>query len=321
MDRVGGLGLPQPRQPQLVSISNVRDMNPFPGPRPLLLDAQSGRGVGRGAALANLLATYNSRGPATDPKPPVVNPLDVEATAIPLLPCFHPHQLSRPCRDLGCHGPPHRATPYWRSPLSSAHQAHLRSCPLSADVTVPADAEKASPASWSEMVDEAEMRGELDVAPPDSFPWDEPAAQPSVVKTEQPQTDPSASPASAGSNDSLWEELAEASAAADALLAAPSDVTYAPTIPPEQVRLLDLVRPYWLKGEEGISHAVHALVFDHGMDYSPATLDHILAWLLLQRRDIALHLRVWLVHRTGPDHDPHHVLEELKLHLLSLEDA
>ena len=115
--------------------------------------------------------------------------------------------------------------------------------------------------------------------------------------------------------------MEEASAAADALLAAPSDVSYAPSIPPEQVHLLNLVRPYWLQGEEGISYAVHALAFDHGMDYSPAALDRALAWMLLQRRDIALHLRVWLMHRTGPDHDPHRVLEELKLHLLSLEDA
>ena len=35
---VGGLRLPRPRQPQLVSISNITNVNPFPGPRPLLLD-------------------------------------------------------------------------------------------------------------------------------------------------------------------------------------------------------------------------------------------------------------------------------------------
>jgi len=37
LDIVGGLGLPRPRQPQLVGVSNVTDLNPFPGLRPLLL--------------------------------------------------------------------------------------------------------------------------------------------------------------------------------------------------------------------------------------------------------------------------------------------
>lgn len=89
MDMVGGLGLPRPRQQQMVAVSTVKDMNPFPGPRPLPLDPQCGHGVGRGAALANLLATFHTDGPATHPQPPLENPLDIKVTAVlppPLLP-------------------------------------------------------------------------------------------------------------------------------------------------------------------------------------------------------------------------------------------
>jgi len=84
---------------------------------------------------------------------------------------------------------------------------------------------------------------------------------------------------------------------------------------------LDFVRPYWLKGEVGISANVQALIHDHGMDYSAAALDRTLAWLLLECRDIAAHLRAWLAQRSDPGHDPHEVLRDLKFHLLALEQA
>jgi len=64
-----------------------------------------------------------------------------------------------------------------------------------------------------------------------------------------------------------------------------------------------------------------ALVHDHGMDYSEAEMRRALAWMILQHRDMALHLRLWLLHRSGPDHKPHRVLEDLLNHLLSIEDA
>jgi len=60
---------------------------------------------------------------------------------------------------------------------------------------------------------------------------------------------------------------------------------------------------------------------DHGLDYSPAALDTALAWMLLQRRDIAAHLRHWLSARHTPERNPQQVLEQLDLHLMSLEEA
>jgi len=135
------------------------------------------------------------------------------------------------------------------------------------------------------------------------------------VEVSPPPADAPASSGSAGSADSLWTELAEASAAADALLAALPDASYTPTVHLEQAHVLDMIR------EESIMHAVRALAFDHGMDYSAAEMDRVLAWMLLQRRDMALHLRVWLAHRSGPDRDPCRVLEELQSYRLSMEDA
>jgi len=74
-------------------------------------------------------------------------------------------------------------------------------------------------------------------------------------------------------------------------------------------------------GEAGISANVQALIHDHGLDYSAAALDRALAWLLLQRRDIAAYLRAWLARRNEADQDPRKVLRDLQLHLLALEQA
>jgi len=50
-------------------------------------------------------------------------------------------------------------------------------------------------------------------------------------------------------------------------------------------------------------------------------VDTALAWMLLQRRDIAAHLCHWLSVRNTPERDPQQVLEQLDLHLMSLEEA
>jgi len=92
-----------------------------------------------------------------------------------------------------------------------------------------------------------------------------------------------------------------------------------PPLHPSQVTLLDFVRPHWLQGEAGIAANVRALIHDHGMDYSAAALDRALAWLLLQRRDIATYLRAWLARRMETDEDPRQILRDLSFHLLTLE--
>jgi len=183
---------------------------------------------------------------------------------------------------------------------------------------VDADTAASTPSSWSEQVGAAELTGEL-VDSSEILPeWAKP---PLAVEASPPAADTLASPGFADTVDPLWSELVEASAAADALLAAPLDASYTSTVHPDQARVLDMIRPHWLQGEDSITHAVHALAFDQGMDYSAMEIDRALAWMLLQRRDMALHLRVWLVHRSGPDHDPRHVLEELQSYLLSIEDT
>jgi len=77
MGIVGGLGLPPPRQPQLLDVRRVTDVNPFSGPRPLMLDPLTGHITGRGAAMANLLARFHVRGLVNHSQLPSVHPLDV----------------------------------------------------------------------------------------------------------------------------------------------------------------------------------------------------------------------------------------------------
>ena len=79
--------------------------------------------------------------------------------------------------------------------------------------------------------------------------------------------------------------------------------------------------PLVASGEAGIPHQVRALLDDHGMDYSAAGLDCALAWLLIQRRDFAVHLRAWLAARTIPGHDLARILDELDYYLLSLGEV
>ena len=89
----------------------------------------------------------------------------------------------------------------------------------------------------------------------------------------------------------------------------------------QQKCLLTFTCPWWLQGEAGIPHQVRALLDDHGMDYSAAGLDCALAWLLIQRRVFAVHLRAWLAARMTPGHDPARILDELDYYLLSLGEA
>jgi len=59
---------------------------------------------------------------------------------------------------------------------------------------------------------------------------------------------------------------------------------------------------------------------DHNLDYS-ATEIRALAWMFLQRRDLALHLRVWIVHRLDSNEDARAILQALLNYLLYLENA
>ena len=94
-----------------------------------------------------------------------------------------------------------------------------------------------------------------------------------------------------------------------------------PSFVAKQKALLDLVRPLWLYGDQSVADNVRPLTLDYALDFSPEALDTAIAWMLLQRRDIAAHLRHWLSVRKTPERDPQQVLEQLDLHLLSLEEA
>ena len=171
---VGGLGLPPPCQPQMVGVTSVVDVNPFPGPRPLLLDPQTGRSAGRGVALTNLLAGFGARGPGTPPQLPIVHPLDMEVTAAlppPLYPALPPVSVPRPWL--------HRAAPSTYAELVRPTVVCLP-CPLPptsppvVDSPTPPGAEVEWPTSWGDQVEAAEERGELAGGPLSTLPGDEP---------------------------------------------------------------------------------------------------------------------------------------------------
>ena len=84
---------------------------------------------------------------------------------------------------------------------------------------------------------------------------------------------------------------------------------------------MDLVHPLWLYGDQSVTDNVRPLSLNHALDFTPEALDTAIAWMLLQRRDIAAHLRHWLSVRKTPERDPQQVLEQLDLHLMSLEEA
>jgi len=178
--------------------------------------------------------------------------------------------------------------------------------------------EEEQTATWGDQVEAAEQRGELGDEPPSTLTCDEPDGsdtRPYIVD-DTPPSDVLTLPESTDPDLSVWEELA----AAEAFMGEP-EATLSPSFHPLQAQLLEFVRPYWLQGEAGISQTVCASIHDHGMDYSAAALDRLAAWLLLQRRDIAAHLRAWLARHTGPGHNPSQVLGELQLHVMSLEEA
>jgi len=165
-----------------------------------------------------------------------------------------------------------------------------------------------------------EERGKLEGGPSSTLPCDEPEAQSLAIEEETIPEDPLASLQSTGHDDSIWEDLAKASAAAEEFMGEP-EAPLGPSLQPRQATLLDFVHPHWLQGEAGISTNVQALIHDHGMDYSAGALDHALAWLLLQRCDIAAYLRAWLARCMQTDQDPRKVLRDLNFHLLALEQA
>ena len=66
---------------------------------------------------------------------------------------------------------------------------------------------------------------------------------------------------------------------------------------------------------------VDALVNDHELDYSETESRRAMVWMLLQRRDMALHLHTWILRRLDRGDDPVDVLYVMLNHLMSFEHA
>jgi len=182
------------------------------------------------------------------------------------------------------------------------------------------DVEVERPVSWSEQVEAVEERGELEGGPMSTLPSDEPVAHILSMEEETIPEDPPSSPHSLTMiipSGKTWPERQRLRRS-----------LWASQKPLPNLHLTPGRQHYWILstligcgGEEGISANVHALIHDHGMDYSAAALDLAMAWLLLQRRDIAAYLRAWLARRLEAEEDPRDVLRDLNFHLLALEQA
>jgi len=281
------------------------DVNPFP------LDPVTGQGTGRGAALARLCPGFRLPGiggpilpcgsllgaelPVIPPIPPLLTP---STSSVPR-PWFP--QMSLPPRD---DVPTTGVVPPSSPPPTSPE---VVATPMSVDAGV-----NEPSTSWGDQVEAAEARGELASGPASPSPTAElggldPATE--VLSTPEELDNP---------DESVWDVLARATAAAEEFMGEP-EAPSEPPLHPSQATLLDLVRPHWLQGEAGIAVNVCALIHDHGLDYSAAALDRALAWLLLQRRDIATYLRAWLACRMEADEDPRQILRDPNFHLLTLE--
>jgi len=256
---MSGLGLPPPRQAQLVDVQCVWDANPF------LLDPSTGQGTGRCAALAKLVPGFRPPGLSNWP---VVNPLDMDVT-VALPPPMFPSvpavsSVPRPWFP--------RATRSTYTVLASPQVVSRPSPPSQTlppvgDSLAQPDAEVERPVSWSEQVDVAEEHGELEGGPSSTLPGDESEDHSPAMEEEPIHENPPSSPRSPGHNDSIWEDLARASAAAEEFMGEP-EAPLGPSLHHRQATLLDFVHPHWLRGEAGISANVRALIHDHGMDYS-----------------------------------------------------
>jgi len=289
MDIATGLGWPRsPAHPDAM-IATVADMNPFP--------VDPSCGVGRGAALANLLQKF--RGPGTPLRPPL------STNVPPMAPCPAPTTVSVPRPWL--HIPPQLAPSTYDTLATPAMICPPSLPPASADAatdspSVPAE-EPTHQASWGEMMDAAEAQGEFVDnlhQPDDPGMWV--GATPTNAAAPLPQSPPSPPVPSADPDDVPVSDAEEDVPVRDV------GPTPAPPVPPtlvsKQKALLDLVRPLWLYGEPSVADNVRPLAQDHGLDFSPKALDTALAWMLLQRRDIVAHLRHWLSVCNTPERDP-----------------
>ena len=217
----------------------IRDsLNPFG------LDAKACGGVGRGAALNSLLQKFSC--PSVMLRPAV--PIDVQ----PAAPCPTPTVGSVPRPWLHI---PSQSTQSTYTVLATPAMICPASPPLAVDA-VTADApcvlaESPSPrATWGDLMDAAEARGELadDVAQSvadEIWPGPTPAAT-----VPSPPLSPSPSAASPADPDDTPAPTAVASDNGEDVSVHDVGPTPAPTtLPssvPKQRALLDLVRPLWL---------------------------------------------------------------------------
>jgi len=248
------------------AVTTIRDRNPFP------LDARTGRGAGRGAALAHVLSTFQCPGaPVRCPSAALVS-----AAAPNLVPAAA--AVPRPWLGMPPHAPPPGPALY-----AAPAAVDLSGPPIAPPGVTPPVSPTVPGEAWA------------DNSTPDTATPVPPTGSVDIAATPTAE---------------LLDDVSE-----------PSATRLDCGLHDQQKCLLTFTRPWWLQGEAGISHQVRALLDDHGMDFSAAGLERALAWLLIQRRDIAVHLRAWLAKRTTQGLDPARILDELDYYLLSLEEA
>jgi len=309
MDVATGLGWPQSLPLPRVAVTRVQELNPFG------VDAKACGGMGHGAALNDLLQKFSSPGMLLRPA--------LTTIVQPMAPCPSPTAGSVPRPWL--HIPSQSTQSTYAALATPATICPASPPPAESAITVdPPSVSAESPSArttWGDLMDAAEARGELveevaQSAADELWPGPVPAATVSSLSpSAAPPANPDDVPAPTGATSAPDEDVAT------------HDVspTPAPTMPPlsvaKQKALLDLVRPLWLYGDQSVADNVRPLSLDHALVFSPEVLDTAIAWMLLQRRDMAAHLRHWLSVRNTPERDPQQVLEQLDLHLLSLEEA
>jgi len=195
--------LPPPRQPQLVDVQRVEDVNPFQ------LDPTTGQGAGRGAALEGRVPGFRmpSRRNLALPK----NPLDMEVTvALPDPPPICPSvpavtSVPRPWYP--------RVTPSTHIALATPTFPLQTLPPAGGSVGSPTITAE-SLVSWGDLVDEAEERGELGEGPMSTLSGDKPIAEAPPMADESVFEDPPSSPRSPDRDDAAQDDLTSAPTAA-----------------------------------------------------------------------------------------------------------
>ena len=92
---------------------------------------------------------------------------------------------------------------------------------------------------WGDQVEAMEARGELEGGPASALPADEPEAQGPATEELSTPEEPSASPQSASPDESIWDVLARAAAAAEEFMGEP-EAPSEPPLHPSQATLLHL---------------------------------------------------------------------------------